>query len=229
MSAMLLAEVVLLLATLAVSNSNTDLYAKYSNSQAQSLVNECGQDESSGINCVANGPQTQADGSAMATPIVSNAGGQGQQGPPGPPGPEGPPGQSTEPPTGIVSVIVEQICRPGGVPGGGDPQFCEKLIFPSPSEFTIQVLAGNPTSPFLGSSEGTNIITETGAYEVILLDVPEQPEAVEEASYRLTFSEDCIGSIEPGDIRICTITTTYEQGVPSGCCILDARPHLTIR
>lgn len=94
MSAMLLAEVVLLLATLAVSNSNivTDLYAKYSNSQAQSLVNECGQDESSGINCVANGPQTQADGSANATPIVSNAGGQGQQGPPGPRGPPGPPG-----------------------------------------------------------------------------------------------------------------------------------------
>jgi hypothetical protein len=50
-------------------------YAKYSNSQAQSFVNECGLDESSGINCVASGPQTQGDGSATATPIVSNAGG----------------------------------------------------------------------------------------------------------------------------------------------------------
>lgn len=63
--------------------------AKYSNSQAQSFVNECGLDESSGINCIASGPQTQTHGSATATPIVSNAGGQGQQGPPGPQGPRG--------------------------------------------------------------------------------------------------------------------------------------------
>lgn len=68
--------------------------AKYSNSQSQSFVNECGLDESSGINCVASGPQTQADGSATATPIVSNAGGQGEQGPPGPQGPKGDTGDS---------------------------------------------------------------------------------------------------------------------------------------
>ena len=67
--------------------------AKYSNSQAQSFVNECGLDESSGINCIASGPQTQADGSATATPIVSNTGGQGQQGPPGPQGPKGDTGE----------------------------------------------------------------------------------------------------------------------------------------
>lgn len=45
------------------------VYAKYSNNQAQSFVNECGVDESSGINCVASGPQTQADGSATATHV----------------------------------------------------------------------------------------------------------------------------------------------------------------
>lgn len=67
--------------------------AEYSNNQAQSFVNECGLDESSGINCIASGPQTQAHGSATAIPIVSNAGGQGQQGPPGPPGPQGPQGE----------------------------------------------------------------------------------------------------------------------------------------
>ena len=60
----------------------------------QSFVNECGLDESSGINYVATGPQTQADCSATATPIVSNAGGQGQQGPPGPAGPQGPKGDA---------------------------------------------------------------------------------------------------------------------------------------
>lgn len=41
---------------LSKGNVNSVVYA-YSNNQAQSLVNECGQDESSGINCVANGPQ----------------------------------------------------------------------------------------------------------------------------------------------------------------------------
>src|SRR5919106_6144117 len=73
------------------SGSTTNyVNAKYSNSQAQSYVNECGLDESSGINCVASGPQTHADGSATATPIVSNAG--GGQGPPGPKGDTGDPG-----------------------------------------------------------------------------------------------------------------------------------------
>lgn len=117
-----------------------------------------------------------------------------------------------EAPTGIISVTIEQICKPGGVPGGGDPQFCEQLIFPPPSDFIIQVLAGNPTVPFSGSSEGTDEIIETGTYEVILLDVPEQPELIEDAHYTMSFSEDCIGSIGPDETRTCTITTVYEQG-----------------
>lgn len=77
--------------------------AKYSNSQAQSFVNECGVNESSGINCIASGPQTQADGSATATPIVSNAGGQSEQGPPGPQGPKGDTGDTgAEGPQGLT-------------------------------------------------------------------------------------------------------------------------------
>jgi hypothetical protein len=98
--------------------------AKYSNSQAQSFVNECGLDESSGINCVASGPQTQADGSATATPIVSNAGGQGQHGPPGPPGPQGPKGDTGEqgPPGPDKELQVRRVFGSGPpviVPPGG--------------------------------------------------------------------------------------------------------------
>jgi hypothetical protein len=156
------------------------------------------------------------------------AGPQGEKGDKGDTGPQGPAGPPAEPPTGIVSVVVEQICRPGGVPGGGDPQFCERLVFPSPSEFTIQVLAGNPTSPFLGSSEGTDVITETGSYEVILLDVPQQPESIERAHYTLSFSDDCIGSIIAEEIKVCTIATVYEEGGTGGNRVLDARPHLEI-
>jgi hypothetical protein len=43
-------------------NTVNSVYAKYSNSQAQSLVNDCGIVGSSGINCANNGPQTLGDG-----------------------------------------------------------------------------------------------------------------------------------------------------------------------
>lgn len=133
-----------------------------------------------------------------------------------------------EAPTVIISATIEQICTPGGGPGPPNPQFCEQLVLPPPSDFIIQVLAGNPIEPFLGSSEGTDITTETGSYEVILLDVPEQPELIEDAHYTMSFSEDCIGSIEPDETRTCTVTTVYEQGGTGATRELDARPHLTI-
>ena len=53
--------------------------AKYSNSQAQSLVNECA---GSAPICVNQGPETQSDGTASA-PIVSLPSREGAQGPPG--------------------------------------------------------------------------------------------------------------------------------------------------
>ncbi len=55
------------------------------NSQAQSLVNNCGIGQSSGI-CANYGPMIQGDGSAT-TPVITQSG--GQRGPPGPQGPAG--------------------------------------------------------------------------------------------------------------------------------------------
>lgn len=63
-----------------LSNVDSVVYA-YSNSQAQSLVNDCGIDESSGINCANNGPLMQGEGLA-SSPIVTQSG--SGQGPPGP-------------------------------------------------------------------------------------------------------------------------------------------------
>src|SRR5918995_2567452 len=91
------------LSSMIVLNSNTILapntvFAKYSNNQAQSLVNECGVGDSSGPNCANNGPMTQGDGTA-SSPIVSQSGGQGPAGPQGPPGiqgEQGPPGPDKE-------------------------------------------------------------------------------------------------------------------------------------
>lgn len=80
------------LTSMVTLNGNTftsnDVYARYStNSQTQSFANEC--DTS---NCANSGPQTQADGTAIAPVISLFGGGQGEQGLPGPPGPKGEPG-----------------------------------------------------------------------------------------------------------------------------------------
>lgn len=75
-----------------ITSPNT-VYAKYSDSQAQSLVNECGEGEPSGINCANNGPLMQGEGLASSPVVTQSGSGQGQQGPPGPPGPQGPQGE----------------------------------------------------------------------------------------------------------------------------------------
>ena len=68
-----------------------NVYARYSNDQAQSLVNDCEHG-----NCGNNGPQSQADGNAFA-PVISLSGGQGEQGPPGQQGPKGDTGDTGPP------------------------------------------------------------------------------------------------------------------------------------
>jgi Collagen triple helix repeat (20 copies) len=76
---------------------------------------------------------------------------QGQTGPqglPGGQGPRGPPGPPAEASEAILSVEVEVSCS--------QQQFCQTFILPPPSDFIIRVLAGNPTEPFVGSSEVTN-------------------------------------------------------------------------
>lgn len=146
---------------------------------------------------------------------------QGEQGPVGPQGPIGP---ATEPPTGTLSVVVEISCSPAG---GAPPGFCEELVLPPPSDFTIQVLAGNPTEPFLGSSEGTEVRIESGAYEVILLDVPGRIFNPVTADRTWSFSDDCIGSIMPDETKTCTITNVYEAGT-QGTRPINVRPNLNL-
>jgi hypothetical protein len=58
-----------------VSNGNSanNAYAKYSNSQAQSLINDCGEgDSGASPNCAIVSPQMQADGTAPITFQISN-------------------------------------------------------------------------------------------------------------------------------------------------------------
>lgn len=114
------------LSTVILSNVDSVVYA-YSNSQAQSLNNDCEHG-----NCGNNGPQSQADANAFA-PIISISGGEGEQGPPGPQGltgPQGPQGEvgpkgDTGDPgpqgeTGPEGPIGQQ--GPQGEPGEQGPQ-----------------------------------------------------------------------------------------------------------
>jgi hypothetical protein len=113
--------------------SNGIVAYAYSNSQAQSFVNECGLSGTTSPICVNNGPQTLADGTAPISIQNSNPGQpgpkddtDGPQGPPqGPPG--GPAGQLLV--TQVVGNTVEvppgeqrqseAMCEPGEVATGG--------------------------------------------------------------------------------------------------------------
>lgn len=134
----------------------------------------------------------------------------------------GPPGADSDPPTRIINVVIESICFGAQIP----PIPCEPFPLPSPLDFTMQVLAGNPTEPFQGSSDGTSIAIEIGGYEVIVLDAPNTHVSGSIRFSDIDFSEDCIGSIESGETKICTILNTYEIGSFSEQEPKDARPNL---
>lgn len=117
------------LSTMPTNGDNTvnDVYAKYSNSQAQAPVNDCGVGDLHGApNCIINSPQIQADGSANI-PIVSSSGGQGPPGPLGPPGPQGPPGaDGAQGPAGPEGPQGEQ--GPQGIQGEQGPPGPDKEL-----------------------------------------------------------------------------------------------------
>lgn len=90
------------LSTTVLSNVDSVVYAYSTNSQAQSLNNEC----KHGV-CANNGPQTQADGTPIiAMPVITQSGGQGEQGPPGP-----------DKELQVTSRISEQVTVPPGEEG----------------------------------------------------------------------------------------------------------------
>ena len=146
---------------------------------------------------------------------------QGEKGDRGETGPTGPPGPSIEPPTATLFVEVEVSCTEHV-----DPQFCQTFNLPTPSEFTFQVLAGNPTEPFLGSSERTMVTVESGANEVIVLEVPERRSNPEGSITSWGFSEDCIGSIKPNEIKTCNINAVYDEGRTQS--VVDGRPNMKV-
>lgn len=100
------------LSSMIASNDNfvaSIAYAKYSNSQTQSLVNECGIGDADSTTCANNGPLIQGDGTASSPVVTQSAG--GEPGPPGPQGPQGPKGEQGEqgPPGPDKELQVRQV------------------------------------------------------------------------------------------------------------------------
>ena len=169
--------------------SNGAVVYAYSNSQAQSLSNECDVIDSTGVsNCQNSGPQTQADGTA-SSPITSQVSNFGQQETQGPP--------SQEPPAVRVILTVIKIVECEGI-GAGE---C-----PDASDFTMTVEGANPSEPsFPGSTTGTKInIDANTPYSVgESLTSPPVPDVEVKDT---TFSEQCSGQVAEGVTETCTIT-----------------------
>ena len=149
------------LSSILLSNGNV-VYA-YSNSQAQSLNNDCEHG-----NCGNIGPQSQADGNAFA-PIISLTGGQGEQGPtelPSEPQPKTCQGCLkkflSEEEQAELMELINRLPPPGsGGPGGGAGKpietlgdLCDRISqFPDETIESIEELLG----PGTGNIEGMNL------------------------------------------------------------------------
>jgi hypothetical protein len=149
-----------------VPYNGTVVYA-YSNSQAQSLSNDCDVIDSS---CQNSGPQTQADGAA-GSPItfqISNFGQQGTQKPTEPPAEPQPKTCQgclkkflSEEEQGELMELINQLPPPGSGGGGGAGHpietlgdLCDRISqFPDETIESIEELLG----PGTGSIEGMNL------------------------------------------------------------------------
>ena len=103
------------------------------------------------------------------------------------------PGKLT--PTGTLLVKKVVVCR-GYV-------LCSDI---TPADFTITVTGNNPhPSSFPGSGSGTLVRLGAGSYTV-----NETPD-LGASLFTASFSDDCSGTIAPGDQKTCTVTNTEPE------------------
>lgn len=162
----LVAVLTMQLTSMMVTNGDAtgNAYAKYStNSQVQSLVNNCGIGESNGVNCALIGPQVQGDGS-VSSPVISQSGAaRGEQGPQGPVGPAGPAGpQGIQGLTGPAGPQGPQGAT--GATGATGPQGAQGPAGPTQELQVRTVPSGLVTVPAGGGQ--TTIIAECNPDEV---------------------------------------------------------------
>lgn len=93
-----------------------------------------------------------------------------------------------------LTVVKRVINDNGGTKTAGDFEISVKS-------------AGTTPAPFSGSETGTELVIDTGAYEVTERTL---------AGYRGTFSDGCKGTIALGEARLCTITND------------DVQPRITV-
>jgi hypothetical protein len=167
------------LSTMVLSNVDSVVYA-YSNSQAQSLHNEC----EHGV-CANNGPQTQADGTPIAMPVITQSGGQGEQGPPGPAGPQGPQGeqgiQGEQGPPGpdkelqVRRVVGNGVIVPG--PGQGAEEVecaSDEVVTGGGSNYLLRDFGENEINPNISAFPTIN-----NGWEVFVLNPGPNPVTIQ--------------------------------------------------
>lgn len=186
-----------------LSNIAAVVYA-YSNTQVQSLDNDCGIGDTDNTNCANNGPLIQGDGSA-SSPVVSQSAGreQGYRGPPGPQGPSGPQGEQGPPgpkgdsevsPFGNLRVISRVIYPIGYQPIYDSADFAETV--------SGQYYDADPSN-FVGSDIGTNVKVGIGEYMVT--------ENTPDPQFDVFYSSDCSGTMRQGETKECTITNLFRN------------------
>lgn len=90
--------------------------------------------------------------------------------------------------TGTLKVVKKIVNNGGGSKG--------------PSDFTITVNGKDPQpTSFPGSSAGVNVNLKEGSYSVT---------EVSSSDYNADYSSGCLGTMNPGDKIICTITNVYQ-------------------
>src|SRR5215213_5853325 len=99
-------------------------------------------------------------------------------------------------------VVMKQVINKGG----GDKK---------PSDFTITVSGNNPTpSSFTGSSSGTTVTVNEGAYNVKEEEgLYISPDYVP-GRYTPSYSSECAGTIQAGETLSCTISNKYNPFIP---------------
>src|SRR5215212_5361853 len=103
--------------------------------------------------------------------------------------------------TGKINIITKVNNE-----GGGDKK---------PSDFTITVSGNNPTpSSFTGSSSGTTVTVNEGAYNVKEEEgLYISPDYVP-GRYTPSYSSECAGTIQAGETLSCTISNKYNPFIP---------------
>jgi uncharacterized membrane protein len=193
--AVVAAMAVTLVGATAVATSE-DAFAgkKKEYSQATAQANDCGNGKvPTSVGCQNIGSQIQGDENSVALAAKQTF-----------PTSEPPPPPPTDTATLIISKIVQCV----------EEQTCPGLPEPNGFLITVEPFGSPPLDPVEGSATGVPVTIPAGGYSLFETH-PQEPDGLDFVDS--TISDDCQsavnGPIEPGEVRNCQITNTYEEAI----------------